>query len=160
MFFGQAETWIESVKGKQPFFAYITPNAAHAPLDVPDEYFRHYEGKVPDNLAKFYGMIENIDENFGRLLARLKAWGLEDNTLVIFLTDNGTATGARHLQRRHAWIEEFAVPGRNPSAGNVALARGISGRSRLQHVDRAHRYSPDACGNRRRSIKRRPKAAS
>jgi arylsulfatase A-like enzyme len=94
IFFGQAEKWIESVKGKRPFFAYITPNAAHAPLDVPDEYFRHYEGKVPNNVAKFYGMIENIDENFGRLLARLKVWGLNDNTLVIFLTDNGTATGA------------------------------------------------------------------
>jgi arylsulfatase len=94
VFFGQAETWIESVKDKQPFFAYITPNAAHAPLDVPDEYFRHYEGKVPNNVAKFYGMIENIDKNFGQLLARLKAWGLDDNTLVILMTDNGTATGA------------------------------------------------------------------
>ena len=94
VFFAQAEKWIESVQGKQPFFAYITPNAAHAPLDVPDKYFRHYQGKVPENVAKFYGMIENIDENFGRLLARLKASGLEDNTLVIFMTDNGTATGA------------------------------------------------------------------
>lgn len=94
VFFRQAETWIESVKGKQPFFAYITPNAAHEPLNVPDEYFRHYQGKVPDRVAKFYGMIENIDENLGRLLAQLKTWGISDNTLVIFMTDNGTATGA------------------------------------------------------------------
>lgn len=94
VFFKQAEAWIESVKSKRPFFAYITPNAAHAPLDVPDEYARHYQGKVPDNVAKFYGMIENIDENFGRLLERLKLWGLRDNTLVIFMTDNGSATGA------------------------------------------------------------------
>jgi arylsulfatase A-like enzyme len=95
VFFGQAQKWIESVKGEQPFFAYITPNAAHSPLDVPDEYFRHYRGKVPDQVAKFYGMIENIDENFGRLLARLNALGLGDNTVVIFMTDNGTATGAQ-----------------------------------------------------------------
>jgi arylsulfatase A-like enzyme len=94
VFFRQAETWIESVKGKQPFFAYITPNAAHTPLDVPEEYFRRYKGKVPDPVAKFYGMIENVDENVGGLLARLKAWGISDNTLVIFMTDNGTATGA------------------------------------------------------------------
>jgi arylsulfatase A-like enzyme len=94
VFFRQAETWIKSVKGKQPFFAYITPNAAHAPLDVPDDYFRRYQGKVPDPVAKFYGMIENIDENLGRLLAQLKAAGISDNTLVIFMTDNGTATGA------------------------------------------------------------------
>jgi arylsulfatase A-like enzyme len=94
VFFRQAEKWIESVEGKQPFFAYITPNAAHAPLDVPDNYFQHYKGKVPDPVAKFYGMIENIDVNVGRLLAQLKTWGISDNSLVIFMTDNGTATGA------------------------------------------------------------------
>src|SRR5829696_182191 len=94
VFFREAETWINSVKRKQPFFAFITPNAAHAPLDVPDKYFRHYEGKVPDAVGKFYGMIENIDENVGRLLAQLKERGLSENTLVIFMTDNGSATGA------------------------------------------------------------------
>jgi arylsulfatase A-like enzyme len=95
VFFRQSQTWIESVNGKQPFFAYITPNAAHEPLEVPDEYFRRYRGKVPDAVAKFYGMIENIDENIGRLLSRLKELGINDNTLVIFVTDNGTATGAQ-----------------------------------------------------------------
>jgi arylsulfatase A-like enzyme len=94
VFFGQAQKWIQSVAGKQPFFAYIAPNAAHAPLDVPDKYRRKYDGKVPDKVARFYGMIENVDENFGRLLAQLKAFGLEDNTVVLFLTDNGTGTGA------------------------------------------------------------------
>jgi arylsulfatase len=93
VFFGQAEKWIAAVQGRQPFFAYITPNAAHAPLDVPDAYFQKYKDKAPGPVAKFYGMIENIDENVGRLLAQLKASGLEENTLVIFLTDNGTATG-------------------------------------------------------------------
>ena len=47
VFFGQAETWIDSVKGKQPFFAYITPNAAHTPLDVPDEYFQALQRQGP-----------------------------------------------------------------------------------------------------------------
>jgi arylsulfatase len=94
VFFEQAQSWIESIKGKQPFFAYITPNAAHAPLDVPDTYFRRYQGKVPDKVAKFYGMIENIDENVGRLLARLDESGLTRDTLVIFMTDNGGTAGA------------------------------------------------------------------
>ena len=85
--------WIASVKGKQPFFAYITPNAAHAPLDVPDEYTRRHAGEVPQNVAKFYGMIENIDENFGRLMTQLDESGLTRNTLVIFLTDNGGTMG-------------------------------------------------------------------
>ena len=95
VFFRQAESWIDSVKGKQPLFAYITPNAAHAPLDVPDEYFKRYKGKVPDEVAKFYGMIENIDENVGGLLKRLNDWGLAENTLVIFMTDNGGTAGTR-----------------------------------------------------------------
>lgn len=93
VFFNQAEKWIAATKDRAPFFAYITPNAAHAPLDVPDAYYQKYAGKVPDPVAKFYGMIENIDDNVGRLLAQLKASGLADNTLVIFLTDNGSATG-------------------------------------------------------------------
>ena len=59
----------------------------------PTNYFQRHAGKVPDNTARFYGMIENIDDNFGALTARLKAWGLEENTLVIFLTDNGGTVG-------------------------------------------------------------------
>jgi arylsulfatase len=94
VFFRQAQTWIDSVQGRQPFFAYITPNAPHGPLDVAESYAAHYPS-VPPNVAKFYGMIENIDENFGRLMAHLQSAGLEKNTLVIFLTDNGTATGAK-----------------------------------------------------------------
>jgi arylsulfatase A-like enzyme len=93
LFFRQAQKWIDEVQGRQPFFAYITPNAAHAPLDVPDEYTRRHAGEVPENVAKFYGMIENIDENFGRLMKQLDQAGLARNTLVIFLTDNGGTMG-------------------------------------------------------------------
>ncbi len=93
VFFTQATKWIDSVKGRQPFFAYITPNAPHAPLDVRPEDEARYAGKVPTNTAKFFGMIANIDDNIGRLLDRLKAWGLEQNTLVIFMNDNGGTAG-------------------------------------------------------------------
>src|SRR5436190_8236562 len=95
LFFGQALKWIDSQRQKgQPFFAYITPNCPHAPLDCPLQYETKYTGKVPPNVAKFYGMISNIDDNFGTLTAKLKEWGLEQNTLVIFMTDNGSATGS------------------------------------------------------------------
>ena len=50
---------------------------------------------MPADVAKFYGMIENIDTNFGTLLGKLAEWGIEKDTLVIFMTDNGTATGAK-----------------------------------------------------------------
>jgi arylsulfatase len=95
VFFGQATKWIESVKGKQPFFAYVATNAPHAPLDVGPEWERLYADKVPANVAKFFGMIANIDENVGKLLARLKEWDLEGNTLVIFMNDNGGTAGVK-----------------------------------------------------------------
>jgi len=82
-------------KGGAPFFAYITPNAAHAPLQCPEEYSRRYAGKVPEDVSKFYGMIENIDDNFGRMLRKLREWGVEENTLVIFMTDNGGTVGTK-----------------------------------------------------------------
>jgi arylsulfatase A-like enzyme len=96
VFFGQALAWIDQRRQSgEPFFAYITPNCPHGPLDCPPEYEAPYTGKVPPNVAKFYGMITNIDDNFGRLTAKLDEWKLADNTLVIFMTDNGTATGSR-----------------------------------------------------------------
>jgi len=95
VFFTQAMAWMDSVRGRRPFFAMITPNAPHTPLDVPPEYEALYAGRVPTNVAKFFGMIANIDDNVGRLLARLKVWGLEENTLLIFMNDNGGTQGVR-----------------------------------------------------------------
>jgi arylsulfatase A-like enzyme len=96
VFFGQALKWIDVNRTKgQPFFAYITPNCPHGPLDCPPAYEAKYTGKVPPNVAKFYGMIANIDDNFGALTAKLKEWGIEKDTLVIFMTDNGSATGSQ-----------------------------------------------------------------
>lgn len=94
VFFGQALKWMEAQKSaSKPFFAYITPNAPHAPLVVPAEYEKRYTGRVPTNTAKFFGMIANIDDNVGRLLVNLQAWNLERDTLVIFMTDNGGTVG-------------------------------------------------------------------
>ncbi len=103
VFFGQAQTWMESilkkpadpVTGKQPFFAYIPTNVPHAPLQVPEEYEKIYAGKVPTNTAKFFGMLANLDENVGKLFAKLKEWGIENNTLFIFMNDNGGTGGVQ-----------------------------------------------------------------
>lgn len=94
VFFTQATQWIESVKGKQPFFCYIPTNAPHGPLQVRPEDEARYKDKVKQPaVAKFYGMIANIDDNVGKLLARLKEWDLEKDTLVIFMNDNGGTAG-------------------------------------------------------------------
>ena len=95
LFFAQAMNWIEKRKIDKPFFAYITPNAPHAPLQCPEEYAARHRDKVSDDVARFFGMIENIDDNFGRLVAKLKALGLERETLIIFMTDNGGTAGVK-----------------------------------------------------------------
>jgi len=96
VFFDRALAWMDGRrKAGGPFFAYITPNAAHTPLQCPDDYAKRHAGEVPEDVAKFYGMIENIDEDFGRLLDALKSWGIEDDTLVVFLTDNGGTLGVK-----------------------------------------------------------------
>lgn len=94
VFFAFALRWMEQQVGKRPFFAYIPTNAAHAPLQCPDEYWKPYADKVKERVARFYGMITNIDDNLARLSAKLREWGIEKETLLIFMTDNGSATGA------------------------------------------------------------------
>ncbi|MCB1226744.1 MAG: sulfatase-like hydrolase/transferase, partial [Verrucomicrobiales bacterium] len=81
--------------GNQPFFIYLPTNAMHSPFTVVEEYSKPYlEMGVPEQRAIFYGMIANFDENLGRLLDTLSDSGLDQNTLVIFMGDNGTAAGS------------------------------------------------------------------
>jgi arylsulfatase A-like enzyme len=82
----------------EPFFLYLATNAPHGPYYVEDRYAAPYEAAgMPKTMAKFYGMIANIDENLGKFRARLAELALAENTLLIFMTDNGTTAG---------WIDE------------------------------------------------------
>lgn len=75
---------------QQPFFCYIPYNAPHTPHQVPDKYFDKYKAKGLNNeLSAIYGMVENVDDNVGRILSYLKQNNLEENTIVIFMSDNG-----------------------------------------------------------------------
>lgn len=74
----------------RPFFCYVPFNAPHSPHQVADRYFEKYKAKgLDDEQASIYGMVENVDDNVGRLLARLDQLGLSQNTIVVFATDNG-----------------------------------------------------------------------
>ncbi|MDE0198870.1 MAG: arylsulfatase [Caldilineaceae bacterium] len=78
----------------QRFFCYIPTNAPHSPHLVDPVYSDPYLPLTPhEERAKFYGMVANIDENVGGLRRRLAELGLADNTIFIFMTDNGSAGG-------------------------------------------------------------------
>ncbi len=113
VYFEAASQFIEdSYQAGRPFFVYLPTNAPHNPLhDVPEELRAHYmqkdigslcvdkskidkaTGKIVaeevDRLARIAAMITNVDQNVGRLFAKLNALGIENDTLVIFLVDNG-----------------------------------------------------------------------
>jgi len=94
VFFREALKFIEKNKDR-PFFCYIATNAPHAPLNLPKKYLDIYKDnkKLPESVQRFYGMITNIDDNFKILEEKLDALNITDNTILIFTTDNGTATG-------------------------------------------------------------------
>ncbi|MEZ6120615.1 MAG: arylsulfatase [Pirellulaceae bacterium] len=76
----------------EPFFVYLATNAPHGPYLVDEKYRQPYD-QQDRNTSRFFGMIANIDENVGRLRSFLKENNLDQNTLFIFMTDNGTAQG-------------------------------------------------------------------
>ncbi len=74
----------------EPFFCYVPYNAPHTPMQIPDRYFDKYTARGLDaRTAATYGLVENADENVGRLLAKLDDLKLTENTVVFFLSDNG-----------------------------------------------------------------------
>ncbi|MFT5732287.1 MAG: arylsulfatase [Planctomycetota bacterium] len=97
IFFTAALDWIEDVKDREtPFFAYIATNAPHGPFIAPAASRERFEEMgFTAKTAGFYGMIENIDQNMGRLASKLEGWDLTRDTVVIFMSDNGmTGAGA------------------------------------------------------------------
>ena len=94
VWFREGMRFIEENQDK-PFFLYLAPNAPHGPYRVPEEWAKPYVGNKDVANANFYGMIANIDHNIGLLRAHLAKLGLAEKTILIFMTDNGTAAGAK-----------------------------------------------------------------
>jgi len=94
VWFSESIRFIEENQ-KKPFFLYLAPNAPHGPYLVDRKWSQPYEESVDwRNGDRFYGMIANFDHNMGKLRERLASLGLTENTIFIFMTDNGTASGA------------------------------------------------------------------
>ena len=118
VFFREGLRFIEEHR-EEPFFCYIATNAPHSPLNVEPRYVEMYREAVPhEDRARFYGMITNIDENFGALTRALEELGLADDTIVVFMTDNGTAAGVELDAREH--------PREGPGSFNAGM-RGRKG---------------------------------
>lgn len=91
-FTAKALDFIERNKDSS-FLCYIPYNVPHSPFQVPSGYFEKYIAEIPDStLASVYGMVENMDENIGKILEKLDDLELAENTIVIFLSDNGPNT--------------------------------------------------------------------
>lgn len=91
---------------EKPFFCYLAFNAPHTPLQVPEKYYEFYKNIDPssgfpestkpemneknkEDARKVYAMVSNIDDNVGKLLLKVDELGISENTIVIFMTDNG-----------------------------------------------------------------------
>jgi arylsulfatase A-like enzyme len=93
VFFGEAMRWMkECAAAGRPTFTYLALNAPHGPLFVAQKYRDLYKDQ-PRNVASFFGMIANIDENMAKLDAFLRENKLRDDTIVVFMTDNGGTAG-------------------------------------------------------------------
>ena len=96
----EAIRFIRKADGR-PFFAWVAFNTPHSPMQVPDRWWErhadqeiHQRGSLPDREDLLHtraalAMVENLDENVGRLMQTLGELGIEDETVVLFLTDNG-----------------------------------------------------------------------
>ena len=72
------------------FFAYLSTTAPHTPLEIDESYVSRYRDMgLNETTARIYGMVENIDDNLGRLVGLLEELDLDENTILIFMTDNG-----------------------------------------------------------------------
>ncbi|MFD2587354.1 arylsulfatase [Croceitalea marina] len=97
IWFNEAKKFIQKREDERPFFMYLATNAAHWPFNVPEEYAKKYtSAELTEDQKRFYGMISNIDDNFGELVALLRTEKLFEDTIIIFTTDNGTALGIHY----------------------------------------------------------------
>jgi len=128
---------IEAVRGaKQPFLLWLAYNAPHTPWYADDKYKKPYAGRGdqlaapahPKGGAKFdwetyYAVITHLDEAIGRLIAAVEKAGLWENTLIVFLGDNGYLCGTKGLSGKvYPWEESIRVP--YLACGGPVRARG------------------------------------
>ena len=86
----EAVAYVERNRGR-PFFLYLSYTAVHGPMHGKAEDIEHFNAIADKKRRTFAAMDKALDDGVGRLLATLKANGLDDNTLLFFINDNGGA---------------------------------------------------------------------
>ncbi|MFH1302244.1 MAG: arylsulfatase [Planctomycetota bacterium] len=155
VFFGETIKWIQSRNTKQPFFVYLPLNAPHGPHFVPNQYrdpveagmqkneklVQHLSPSKRKSLVSYLAMCANIDENIGKLDRFLQDSDLFHNTIVIFLTDNGSTMGPDYFnagmrgRKVTLWEGGHRVPCfiRWPE-GNLGLPRDLNDLTHVQDL--------------------------
>ena len=87
----KAIEYIEENKN-EPFFLYLAFNAPHIPFQAPIDYYCKYEHIEDENKRVYYSMISCLDDAIGEVHQKLKDLGLEENTIIYLISDNGGAT--------------------------------------------------------------------
>jgi len=93
----------------RPFFAYVPFQSIHGPHDCPSDVFQKYKDEgYSDHVARIYGMIEVLDYNIGRILNKVEESGMTENTLIMFLVDDGPSPAPDAKLKRRLNDEEKA----------------------------------------------------
>lgn len=132
--FDVAIRYVQEERDKhKPFFQIVSVEAPHPPLDVPEKYMRRWANKelqlrpnvgieqytvrgsksedLLDDLRTYYAMIENLDDNIGKLFKMLEAEGLKENTAIVFISDHGELMGSHGLfDKQYPYEEAVGVP--------------------------------------------------
>jgi len=110
-FTGEALDFIERNR-ENPFLCFVSYNVPHSPFQVPEKYFSKYrQAGLDSTLSCIYGMVENMDENIGKIFEKLEELKIADNTIVIFFSDNGPNTDRYNggMKGRKGSVDEGGV---------------------------------------------------
>ena len=133
----EASSWLKNERNKKkPFFMYINTHEPHTPIAPPRKFMKLYDNEdvdlleekvkygeiarpekdISNNKKEYYGTVTQLDAAFGRLMNTLESLELDDNTLVIFTSDNGPETPVTFEESKGEWEDPirdfcFGTPG-------------------------------------------------